>query len=185
MRLTPLDIRKQEFKKVFRGYDPVEIDTFNDMTANEFESLLKEQRELRDKVVELDTQLKDYRQIEKSLQQTLLQAQEATGRTYESARREAELIIREAEMKAAKILEQANGDLQRMNNEIVQMQGRKESLVGRLRVLLSSELDLLKTLEMGEPRSPIQPIQTSTNRESMVLEDILKTLDDDRDAQVR
>ena len=27
MKLTPLDIRKQEFKKVMRGYDPVEVDT--------------------------------------------------------------------------------------------------------------------------------------------------------------
>lgn len=183
MRLTPLDIRKQVFKKVLRGYDPVEIETFMDMTASEFENLLKEQRELRDKVLELDTQMKDYRQIEKSLQQTLLQAQEATGRTYESARREAELIIREAEMKAARILEQANGDLLRMNNEIVQIQGRKESLVGRLRVLLSSELDLLKTLEMGEPGNTAPPVQAPVGREAMVLEDILKTLDDDRDTQ--
>ncbi len=183
MRLTPLDIRKQVFKKVMRGYDPVEIETFIDMMANEFETLLKEQRDLRDKVVELDTQLKDYRQIEKSLQQTLLQAQEATGRTYESARREGELVIREAEMKAAKVLEQANGDLARMNNEIIQLQGRKESLVGRLRVLLSSELDLLKTLEIGEAKAPVYPVSAGTARESLVLEDILKTLDDDSNPQ--
>ena len=28
MKLTPLDIKKQEFKKVMRGYDPGEVDTF-------------------------------------------------------------------------------------------------------------------------------------------------------------
>ena len=71
MKLTPLDIRKQEFKRVMRGYDPVEVDTFMDMMANEFEEVLKSQKEMRDRLVELDVQLKDYRQIEKTLQQTL------------------------------------------------------------------------------------------------------------------
>jgi len=149
MKLTPLDVRKQEFRKGLRGYDPVEVDTFMEMVAGEFEDVLRSQKEFRDKVVELEVQLRDYRQIEKTLQQTLLQAQEATGRTYESARREAELIVREAEQKAAKIVEQANSDLVRMNNEIMQLYSRKESLIGRLRVLLSSELELIKTLEMG------------------------------------
>ena len=31
MKLTPLDVRKQEFKRIMRGYDPVEVDTFLDM----------------------------------------------------------------------------------------------------------------------------------------------------------
>ena len=115
MKLTPLDIKKQEFKKVMRGYDPVEVDTFMDMMANEFEEVLKQQKEMRDRSIELDTQLKDYKQIEKTLQQTLLQAQEVTGRTYESARKEAEIIVKDAESKAARIVEQANSELVRIN----------------------------------------------------------------------
>jgi len=180
MRLTPLDIKKQEFKKVMRGYDPVEVDTFMDMVANEFEDLLRQQKEMRDRTVELETQLKDYRQIEKTLQQTLLQAQEATGKTYEAARREAELISREAEMKAAKIVEQANSDLARMNNELIQLKGRKESLVGRLRVLLSSELDLIKALDMGGDSLEGSNGSQGTGKDSIRLEDILKNIDDDR-----
>ena len=108
MRLTPLDIRKQEFRKTMRGYDTVEVDTFMEVVTADIEDALKQQKESRDRVVELETQLKDYRLIEKTLQQTLMQAQETTGRTYESARREAELIVKEAESKAARIVELAN-----------------------------------------------------------------------------
>lgn len=180
MKLTPLDIKKQEFKKVMRGYDPVEVDTFMDMMANEFEDLLKQQKEMRDTVVELETQLKDYRQIEKTLQQTLLQAQEATGRTYESARREAELILKEAESKAAKIVEQANSDLARKSSEIMQLAARRESLIGRLRVLLSSELDLIKTLEMGGDASLSTSSSMGTGKESIELERIAEKLNNDR-----
>jgi cell division initiation protein len=183
MKLTPLDIKKQEFKKVMRGYDPVEVDTFMDMLANEFEDLLKAQKEMRDKVVELEVQLRDYRQIEKTLQQTLLQAQEATGRTYESARKEAELIVQEAEQKAGKIVNQANTDLNRMNSEIMELYTRKESLIGRLRVLLSSELELIKTLEMGGDEHLTGPSSMGTGKESIEIDSVLKSIENDQPAK--
>ncbi|MEW6510454.1 MAG: DivIVA domain-containing protein [Bacteroidota bacterium] len=182
MKLTPLDVRKQEFKKVMRGYDPVEVDTFMEMVAADLEEALKQQKEARDRIVELETQLKDYRQIEKTLQQTLLQAQEATGRTYESARRESETIIREAESRAAKIVEQANSDLAKINNELMRLEARKESLIGRLRVLLSSELDLLKTLDMGGP-DDLSGSSLGTGKESVEIDSILKSINNDRSSQ--
>lgn len=183
MKLTPLDIRKQEFKKVMRGYDPVEVDTFKDMILREFEDLLKLQKEARDKQIELETQLKDYRQIEKTLQQTLLQAQEASSRTYESAMREAELIVKEAESKAAKVLAQAQSDLNRLMQEMEQLKARRESLIGRLRVLLSSELDLINTLEMGSKAMTGEDPSHGTGKDSIQLEEILKQIDDDRNPQ--
>jgi cell division initiation protein len=182
MKLTPLDIRKQEFKKIIRGYDPVEVDTFMDMMAAEFEDCLRQQKDMREKVVELEVQLKDYRHIEKSLQQTLLQAQEATGRTYESARKEAELIVREAEQKAAKIVEQANTDLGRANNDLTELRSRRESLIGRLRVLLSSELDLIRTLEMGGDDKIMGDDSLGTGKRRVEVDQVLRNIDHDRSA---
>jgi cell division initiation protein len=180
MKITPVDVRNQEFKRVLRGYDPVEVDTFMDMLATEFEDQLQQAKEMRDRVVELETQLKDYKQIEKTLQQTLLQAQEATGRTYESARREAETIVRDAESRAAKTVEQSYNDVTRLTNQIGELKARRESLVARLRVLLSSELDMIKALEMGGDTS-LSTTSTleGTGKPSIELTDILKNIDDD------
>lgn len=183
MKLTPLDVRKQEFKKVMRGYDSVEVDTFMEMVAADLEEALKLQKDTRDRIVELETQLKDYRQIEKTLQQTLLQAQEATGRTYESARRESETIVRDAESKATKIVEQANSDLTRLKNELMRLAARKDSLIGRLKVLLSSELDLLKTLDLGGPEDLSGGSSLGTGKESVEIDSILKSIDNDRTSQ--
>ena len=181
MKLTPLDIKRQEFKKVMRGYDPVEVDTFMEMMAGEFEDLLKQHKELRDKVLETETQLKDYKQIEKTLQQTLLQAQEVTSKSYESARREADLLTREAELKAAKMLDQASTDLARMTNDLELLKTKRDSLIGRLRVLLSSELDLIKTLEMGGDAMESNGSQ-GTGKDTLHIDEILKTLENDRTA---
>ena len=175
MKLTPLDIRKQEFKKVMRGYDTVEVDTFMEMVSNEFEDLLKQQRDMRDRVTELETQLKDYRQIEKTLQQTLLQAQETTGKTYETARRDAESILRDAEAKAALILEKATGKLSLMNEEIVQLRGRKAGIISRLRLLLTSELELLKTMEPSED----DLLSHGTGKEAIDLHEVLESVENE------
>jgi len=183
MKLTPLDIKKQEFKKVMRGYDPVEVDTFMDMMANEFEEVLKQQKEMRDRSIELDTQLKDYKQIEKTLQQTLLQAQEVTGRTYESARKEAEIIVKDAEGRAAKIVEQANGELVRLNRELSELRIRRESLIGRMRVLLSAELDLLKTLDSEGVQQLTTDTSHGTGKEHLDVERIITNIDHDAAAQ--
>ena len=179
MKLTPLDIRKQEFKKVLRGYDPIEVETFMEMMANEFETLLKDQNEMRGKYIEFETQLKDFKQIEKTLQQMLLQAQETTGKTYEAARRDAESIITEAGTRASAIVGGANTEIARLNNEISQLRARKDSLIGRLRVLLSSELDLIKALEMGSDPVLTDNPSHGTGKDDIELDNILKAIDND------
>jgi cell division initiation protein len=45
MRVTPMDIRQQQFTvKMFRGFDVQEVDTFLEDLAGDFEALLKETR---------------------------------------------------------------------------------------------------------------------------------------------
>jgi len=183
VKLTPLDIRKQQFKKMMRGYDPVEVDTFLEMVAVDFEELLKQLKDARDREIHLDTQLADYKQIEKTLQQTLMQAQEATGKTYEAARREAEMIIREAESRAAAILDSGNREMSKLNNEIAELKVRRETLVGRLRVLLSSELDLLKAMDLGPDQSIDPPPSLGSGKDHLDVDAIMKTLDHDRTSQ--
>ncbi len=113
MRLTPIDIKKQEFKRGMRGFDPVEVETFLDMVSKEFEDLVKHNKELKDKVLELDTQLKDYKQLEATLRQTLSQAQETAEKSLENSRKEAQLIVQEAELKANQIVDRARSICQK------------------------------------------------------------------------
>src|SRR5437867_3780249 len=43
MRITPHDIRQQQFSsKMFKGYDPQEVDAFLDDVAEDYEAVLKE-----------------------------------------------------------------------------------------------------------------------------------------------
>lgn len=150
MKITPLEIKRQQFKKAMRGYDTDEVDTFLEMMSSEFESAVRRTKELEDKIISLETELKNYKNIEKTLQQTLAQAQEASNKSIDSSRREAELIVKEAQLKASQIIEKARFDFAKMKEEIATLRARKESMLSRLRVLLQSEIDLLRALQVEE-----------------------------------
>lgn len=150
MKLTPLDIKKQRFSLKFRGYDPTEVEAFLEMVSEEYEALLNERNQIHEELNKLKVQLRDYQQVEKTLQETLMNAQENVAQAREQSKREAQLILREAEVKAEKILEEAKEKLERMRNDLVILRAQKESFSKRLRHLLESQVELIKVLEMDE-----------------------------------
>lgn len=150
MKLTPLDIKKQEFKKNLRGYDPIEVDAFLEMVANEFEAMLREKNQMADEIIKLKTQLNDYRQVEKALKDTLVTAQENITASRQSSKREADIILREAELKAEKIIEGTRNRLEKLKSDVQIIKAQKESFARRLRHLLESQIELINVLEMDD-----------------------------------
>ncbi len=150
MKLTPLDIKKQEFKKAMRGYDAIEVDAFLEMVADEFESLNQERNTLADEILKLKTQLQDYQEVEKTLKETLMQAQESITESRETSKREANVTVREAEAQAEKILGSTKLKLAEMKNELVLIKAQKDSFARRLRHLLESQIELIGVLELDD-----------------------------------
>lgn len=150
MRLTPLDIRKQEFHKTLRGFDPIEVQTFLEMVAEEYEQLLEKNKQLSNRQIELETKLKDYQENEKNLRETLLNVQEVKKQSEESSRKQADLLIKEAELKAIEIIENARKQARQMRDEVSMLRSQKESFINRLRQILISQVELLSVLEVDE-----------------------------------
>jgi cell division initiation protein len=150
LKLTPLEVKKQEFKKAMRGFDPDEVNAFLEMVSEELESLIREKNQLTDEVLKLRTQLRDYQNVEKTLQETLVSAQESIKESKQNTTRQAEMIVREAELKAEKILEDAKLRLAEMKNELVVVRAQKDSFARRLKHLLESQLDLITVLELDD-----------------------------------
>lgn len=126
MKITPIEVKHQKFKKVMRGYDTIEVDTFLEMLSNELEEYVRMNREHKDRIIELETHLADYKNIEKTLQQTLMQAQETSGKSIENSKREAELIVKEAEVKASQIVEKARLDFAKVEENFVSQGAERE-----------------------------------------------------------
>ena len=119
MRITPHDIRQQQFtSKMFKGYDPHEVDAFLDDVAEDYESVLKETALLREQMAAIEERSRGVNEREKSLQETLVTTQRLAEEMKAAGRREAELIVREAELRAEKVLEAVRGEEARIRTEI-------------------------------------------------------------------
>ena len=150
MKLTPLDIRKQEFKKTMRGFDPDEVEAFLSMVADEMEHVIRERNQLNDELIKLRTQLRDYQQVEQTLRDTLLKAQNTVDESRANSKREAQIIIHEAELSGEEIIKNAKAELLNLRNETNLVRAQKESFAKRLRHLLESQIELLQVLEIDD-----------------------------------
>jgi cell division initiation protein len=144
MRLTPLDIREQQFRRVMRGMDPEEVTAFLASVASEFEVLLTENKELKQRLGDLEEKIDEYRNMEKALRDTLLTAERVMTESKESAQREARLIIREAELAAQRATARIAQDVARVRRELVEMRRMKDGYMSRLRWLMRSHLEMLE-----------------------------------------
>ncbi|MBN1163879.1 MAG: DivIVA domain-containing protein [Candidatus Krumholzibacteriota bacterium] len=147
MRITPLDIRKQEFRKTMRGLDTDEVYAFLSTVADEYEAVLSDNKKLREHIVELEDRLKEFKSMETNLRNTLLTAERITSEAKENARREAGLIVREAEIEAEKAAETIRAHTQQLRREILELKKQKDNYITRLRTLLDSHRGMIDGFE--------------------------------------
>src|SRR2546422_9165800 len=119
--LTPHDVRKQEFRRSLRGYEPLGVEDFRVRVADELERILREKSVLEERLAALGEQLGVYRERERAMNEALVAAQQLREETRAAAQREAQVIVREAEAEARRVVEEARaaqGEVQRQSADV-------------------------------------------------------------------
>lgn len=142
-RLTAMDIEKQSFTRKMRGLDPDEVQLFLKAVAEEVERLNLENQTLTEETGTLKQRLEDYKDRERSLQETLVTAQMMSADLKERAKSEADLLVKEARFKGERVLEQAQDQLKSLENEIGRLRLEKDAFESRLRAAIEEHLSLL------------------------------------------
>ncbi len=145
MALTPLDIQNKEFSRGFRGYNPDEVNEFLDRTAKDFEEIIKESMEAKEQTEQLKEKLGHYHNIEKTLHNAIIVAQETAEEVKRNASKEADLIRREAEKDAARIVEDARYKASRILSEHDELYKQAQIFKMRFRSLVEAQLSVLET----------------------------------------
>lgn len=147
--LTPLDIHNKEFKKGLRGYDIDEVDEFLDEVIKDFEGLYKENLELKEKLQKQQDKITQYKEMEETLQNTMVMVQKMAEEASRNAEKEAELIIWEARKKSEQIVSGAQDQVTDNIRRIERLQAFEKQLVIKLEVFLKTHLELIRNSEMG------------------------------------
>ncbi|MBQ2835670.1 MAG: DivIVA domain-containing protein [Clostridia bacterium] len=132
--ITPLDIENKRFsKQMMNGYNVEEVDDFLDEIMADYESNYKELAVLRPKVDELSSALEHYKNIESTLQNTLVMAQSTSEEVKNVARQQAEQIVGDAHREAEDIIRNAKENALRAVDELEQQIRIKEQQYNDMR----------------------------------------------------
>lgn len=144
MRITPMDIRQQQFTvRTFGGFNRQEVEAFLDDVAEDYQQLVKENALLKEQLATLEERSRGIEDREKMLQDTLVTTQRLAEEMKESARREANLLVREAELQGDKFLEEARAEEAKIKAEILALKRTRRQLAEGLRVTLDMYQRLL------------------------------------------
>ena len=164
--LTPVDIHNKEFTTSFRGFNKEDVDDFLDQVVNDYETLYRENRQLKKEIELNKKQLDQYHQLEKNLQDTLLVAQRTADEVVttantrgeeirQAAKQAGENLKREAQLYADKLrqdteqecklkIERAAAQIRSAVEEYDRLVRERRQFVAKMRNLMQTELGLLE-----------------------------------------
>ncbi len=145
MPLSPLDIHNKEFTRGFRGYAEDEVNEFLDQIIKDYEIILRERKELDDKVKTMSERMNHYNSLEDTLQRSIVVAQEAADEVRRNSQKEAKLIVKEAEKNADRIINDALTKARKVTIEIDELKKQSKVFRNRFKMLVEAQLDLLNT----------------------------------------
>lgn len=114
---TPLDLKNKTFTKGFRGYETEEVDKFFAQAAKDFERLYQDNIELKETVERVSAKLEYYQQMESTMQNTLVVAQETADEVKKTSEKKAQLLLDETAAKCDKTLAEAKNEADKLLNE--------------------------------------------------------------------
>ncbi len=139
--ISPKEIKKNDFKKNFRGYDPDEVDAFLETVSLRYERLYEENAALSEKVKTLSSDVEVYKENESTLQKAIVKTQDLAEEVISNAKKKAENIVREAELNSQKIIQDADKDILSKKQEMEEIKLRNDKLVEDVKLFFLEKLN--------------------------------------------
>lgn len=143
MKITPNDIQHKQFPVRFRGFDVEEVYAFLEVVREQMEDLMNENAFLKENIFRVEKQLKEYKDMETTLRETLITAQQLVEDYKTNARKEAEIVIREAELKAETMHRDAEMKVVKIHEDIVDLKGIRMHFKEEVKRLIESHQRML------------------------------------------
>lgn len=150
MTLSPLDIHNREFNRGFRGYEVDEVNNFLDKVLKDYELTIREKTALQNKVDDMEERLSHFAEMEKTLNKSIVIAQETADEVKGSARKESKLIIKEAEKNADRIVDEALSKSRRISMETEELHRQAKVFRTRLKMLIEAQLEMVNNQDWDQ-----------------------------------
>ncbi len=168
MKITPLEIRQKTFEKAFRGLDKDEVNAFLLSLSHEWERMLDDNKETKQKLAQAEKEVQKLREVESTLYKTLKTAEDTSASVIDQANKTAELHMREiqinseallneakqkariiienADAKAREILEEMQKEVKELEENYRIIENQRDNMISQLRILSGDVMDKVSKL---------------------------------------
>lgn len=150
MAMTPVELRNVKFEKKLRGYNPMDVENVLNEIAGELERLIDANSALQRQLISQEEKLKQFQNLEKSIKDALLTAQQAAEEKRKAADKSAEVQIRETEAVCVEMKQKALSEVETMKFELASLKMQKVRFVAELRSLIDTHRKLLEEKSQSE-----------------------------------
>ena len=140
--LTPLELEKKEFKGGI-GYSKRSVNEFYEKLRADYETIYKENIELKDRISLLNEAISQYKAMEEVLKTAMINAQTSAEEIKKNAQEKAENIIQEAEFLAQKNREFSNQEVIDAKAEAENLRKEMQVYKAKVEAILKSQMEML------------------------------------------
>ena len=152
MKVTPLDLRQQRFRKRFRGFDREEVTSLLHEVAEEYESALLEVDRLPQELATMDARLNEHREQEQNLRRTLMTAQKLAEDIKLTAEHQAQNLIKEAEGRSDLLRQNTQARIEDIQREIDGLRMKRRDVEASLEATIASLRNAIEFVHEQEQR---------------------------------
>ena len=149
--LTPLDIENKRFsKQMMNGYSVEEVDDFLDEVVADYTRKQKELLDASKKLEEMTYAVEKYKNLEDTLQNTLVMAQSTAEEVKKVAKQQADQIVAEARSGAQKEADYLDQEIIYKRKELEDLKKQFDIYKAKMESLLISQLELIKEMNKDD-----------------------------------
>lgn len=149
MDVTPRELRDLEIREAFRGYNREDVDDLLERAAKTIEAANDRIRQLTDQAQAGSADTGKTRELEETLQRTLILAQRTADQAVAEAQEQSKTMVEEAERRARSITTEAESqakraaetERQRLESQILDLGSRREALLADVEALEQFDAD--------------------------------------------
>lgn len=165
MKFSTENIKNKHFsKQVFGGLSEFEVRDFLYVLSQEIKHLFEADKQQKQKIEELQANIKDYRDREHILKDSIQSAEKWATKIRENAEQNSSLVLEKAQSKSESLIQEAKHSLQTVYTDILDLKRIQLQFKTGLKAALQVQMDLLDQ----DPILQSQNTLNTTNIESLL-----------------
>lgn len=138
----------EKFSYETNGYNRREVNNFVDEVITQTEGIVKRCKDQRNEIEKLKEELKHYRNLESSLKDAIIRAEEAGDNIKRMAREESNMIITDAKNNASRIVNEALLRAEKIEVKTETLENNMRIFKRKLKLIMEQQMAVVEEIEV-------------------------------------